>query len=59
VYRQWARDRAEVRIQLVDRSEITGRLSAAYADHIEVITFERGAYAIAFTAIDLAIRGTD
>ena len=59
VYRQWARDRAEVRLHLADRSEFIGRLGAAYADHIDVLTAEQGSYSIAYDVIDLVLRETD
>jgi hypothetical protein len=59
VYRQWARDRAEVRLHLADRSEFVGRLGAAYADHVDVLTAEQGTYSIAYDVIDLVVRGTE
>ena len=59
MYRQWARDRAEVRLHLADRSEFIGRLGAAYADHIDVLTAEQGSYSIAYDVIDLVLRETD
>jgi hypothetical protein len=59
VFREWARDRANLRIHLSDRSEIVGRLVAAYADHVDVLTADQGTYSIAFTGIELASRGAD
>jgi hypothetical protein len=56
VYRQWARDRAEVRLHLSDGSHVVGRLAAAYADHVDLLTSEHGILSIAFESVNLTLR---
>lgn len=38
VLRTWCRDRSDVVVTLVDGTQVVGRASAAYADHLEVQT---------------------
>ena len=59
VYRQWARDRAEVRFALVDGSELIGRLSAAFADHLDMVGPDLDLYSIRYDAVDVARRWSD
>lgn len=55
VLRAWCRDRSDVLVTLLDGTELRGRASAAYADHLEVTT-ERGAAAIPYAALAAAVR---
>jgi len=38
VLRAWCRDRSAVTVRLVDGSVVSGLASAAYADHVEIVT---------------------
>ena len=59
VCREWTRDRAHVQLQLRDGSQIAGALSAAYSDHVDVMTQTSQMYSIAFLAIHVITRVRD
>ena len=57
VLRSWCRDRAEITVLLVDGSPLVGRASAAFADHVELVSAQGEPVAVPLTAIAAATRG--
>jgi hypothetical protein len=56
VLRTWCRDRAAVRIALVDGSHVGGRADAAYADHLDVVDLSGETVSVPFTALAIVTR---
>ena len=59
VCRRWARDRAEIQAELRGGSMITGRMSAAYSDHVDVVSISAEPYAITYAALEVLTRTFD
>jgi hypothetical protein len=59
ICRQWARDRAEIQAELRGGSMITGRMSAAYSDHVDVVSIFAEPYAISYAALEVLTRTFD
>jgi hypothetical protein len=56
VLRSWCRDRAQVRLSLVDGSTVVGRADAAYADHLDVVEAAGVLVTVPFAALAVATR---
>lgn len=59
VFREWVRDRAEVRIHVSDGSIINGLLGAAFSDHLDVVAHDGQPYAIPFSSVLIVTRVFD
>lgn len=55
VLRAWCRDRSTVDVRLVDRSVLSGLATAAYADHLDVVTPD-GPLSLPYAAIAVLSR---
>jgi len=56
VLRTWCRDRAQVRLALVDGSHVAGRADAAYADHVDVVDLSGELASVPYAALSVATR---
>ena len=56
VLRSWCRDRAQVRLSLVDGSTVVGRADAAYADHLDVVDAAGELVSVPYAALAVAAR---
>jgi hypothetical protein len=56
VLRAWCRDRAQVRVALVDGTHVGGRADAAYADHLDVVDVSGEIVSVRYDAVAVASR---
>jgi hypothetical protein len=56
VVRSWCRDRAQVRIALVDGATLVGRADAAYADHLDVVDSAGELVSVPYVSLAVATR---